>query len=427
MNWKVAKSAVACLLVACCGLADQISVGQLPQVPVPVPQPIPVPVPQPIAAKPNYFMAVELHYDRLINYAMDHFGRTRSGALISSLDPYTTEMAEQSGASDWRMVPGSQIYWDQPSLLAAYEVGKRSGCKCYDDSATAYIRSYLHQTTGHRGKEFPLGNEVYLNALNEKITTIQATAIQLTGRLHHTPAWELFYAVDKVATRKTLVSFVDKNAHDLAGKSSALSSLCWIAQQDGEDKDEWTAKARKLVGSVKAEPSSDNVVAFSRWCRTLARCAKQTEDGEIDKAAQQALDQLSGLKTQSGSPSVQLQVLFDQYEAKRIRGMDVGQLIAKMNDLQPKLQAAQLTARDYARLIRFYWTAAELNSEATSREIAKKWADRAIAKLYLEDSNMFRSRDGVDRCDAADGPGWLFLALMSLDGDDVTVGSAMSF
>ena len=138
-------------------------------------------------------------------------------------------------------------------------------------------------------------------------------------------------------------------------------------------------------------------------------------------------DQLSGLKTQSGSPSVQLQVLFDQYEAKRIRGMDVGQLIAKMNDLQPKLQAAQLTARDYARLIRFYWTAAELNSEATSREIAKKWADRAIAKLYLEDSNMFRSRDGVDRCDAADGPGWLFLALMSLDGDDVTVGSAMSF
>ncbi len=40
---------------------------------------------------------------------------------------------------------------------------------------------------------------------------------------------------------------------------------------------------------------------------------------------------------------------------------------------------------------------------------------------------MFRSRIGGDRCDAADGPGWLFLALFGLDGNDATNGSALKF
>jgi hypothetical protein len=84
-------------------------------------------------------------------------------------------------------------------------------------------------------------------------------------------------------------------------------------------------------------------------------------------------------------------------------------------------------AEQYGRLIYFLLSAAKVLKRPELAEAAKRWADESVATLFSAESGMFRSRTGVDRCDAADGIGYLMLALLAVDGDDPTLQSAFSF
>lgn len=72
-------------------------------------------------------------------------------------------------------------------------------------------------------------------------------------------------------------------------------------------------------------------------------------------------------------------------------------------------------ADQYGRCIHFLLRAADVMGEPKYFEQAKGLAREAVSALYSSQAGMFRSHPGEDRCDAVDGMGILFLALMKLE------------
>jgi len=60
-------------------------------------------------------------------------------------------------------------------------------------------------------------------------------------------------------------------------------------------------------------------------------------------------------------------------------------------------------------------------------QLATEIADEALKQLYSKKMGMFRSQPDQNRCDSADGPGLLLLALMYLEGSDPTQQSTLQF
>ena len=72
-------------------------------------------------------------------------------------------------------------------------------------------------------------------------------------------------------------------------------------------------------------------------------------------------------------------------------------------------------ADQYGRCIHFLTRASRVLDDPRLLEQARGLAAEAITRLYSEEAGMFRSHPGEDRCDAVDGMGFLFLALISLE------------
>jgi len=72
-------------------------------------------------------------------------------------------------------------------------------------------------------------------------------------------------------------------------------------------------------------------------------------------------------------------------------------------------------ADQYGRCIHFLIRAAHVLDDTTLFEQAGKLAEEAKGQLHVPAAGMFRSHPGEDRCDAVDGMGILFLALIWLE------------
>ena len=72
-------------------------------------------------------------------------------------------------------------------------------------------------------------------------------------------------------------------------------------------------------------------------------------------------------------------------------------------------------ADQYGRCIHFLIRAAHVLDDTTLFVQAGKLAEEAKGQLHVPAAGMFRSHPGEDRCDAVDGMGILFLALIWLE------------
>ena len=84
-------------------------------------------------------------------------------------------------------------------------------------------------------------------------------------------------------------------------------------------------------------------------------------------------------------------------------------------------------ADDYGRAIHFLVRASEVLKNPGYRMLALDIANQAMEQLYVSKMGMFRSHPVENRCDSADGPGLLLLALMYLEGNDPTTDSSLQF
>jgi hypothetical protein len=84
-------------------------------------------------------------------------------------------------------------------------------------------------------------------------------------------------------------------------------------------------------------------------------------------------------------------------------------------------------AEDYGRAIHFLVRASNVMKNPTHHTLARDIANEAMEQLYVPKMGMFRSHPGENRCDSVDGPGFLLLALMYMEGSDPTQHSALQF
>ena len=84
-------------------------------------------------------------------------------------------------------------------------------------------------------------------------------------------------------------------------------------------------------------------------------------------------------------------------------------------------------AEAYGRLIHFFQHFGRATRDHSSQQFALRLGDEAMRTLYEPRMGMFRSREDADICDSRDGPGFLLLALLSLEGNDPTTVSTLTF
>lgn len=72
-------------------------------------------------------------------------------------------------------------------------------------------------------------------------------------------------------------------------------------------------------------------------------------------------------------------------------------------------------AENYGRAIHFLARAGMALDSPEASDLARRLADDAIDKLWVEEAGMFRSHPGDDRADAVDGLGFLFASLAYLE------------
>lgn len=84
--------------------------------------------------------------------------------------------------------------------------------------------------------------------------------------------------------------------------------------------------------------------------------------------------------------------------------------------VQNALPAPRGYAEHYGRCIHLLCEAADVLGRSEWQDLAVRIADEAVHELLVQD--RFRSHVGEDRCDAVDGLGFLFLALMRLDSGE---------
>ncbi|MGB7347901.1 MAG: hypothetical protein WBD20_26990 [Pirellulaceae bacterium] len=410
----------------------------------------PIPVPMPIAQGVNYFECVETHFDRLIHYALDRYGSTRSAIWMSSLDINTNELsqvADVQPANDMRFVPGAYWYADQPMLVAAHAVATRSACKCYSDSADEYLRSYFHLVNDDASLQSL--RETYWDAADDRQQPVGLLRSMLPSC---TPAWETMWRVGRERTTRIINREADRLLQtsnlSMPELNIAIESLLWLARQSDERKTSASDHVSLLVSSGenqnkppnKLMPRSQSVEAmrFSANCLAAAKsidkswlhdiglefgnavCNLVADDAKANDALASAINEMDlriaqcCLAIEGASNEIQLGDLVNQ---------TVNRIGQALNNADHAIE----TSGVFGRAIYFLQSASISAQRPEYLELAKQVADVAIDKLFVEDCGMFRSRVGVDRCDAVDGIGYLMLALLAIDDNDPTAGSAFSF
>jgi len=148
---------------------------------------------------------------------------------------------------------------------------------------------------------------------------------------------------------------------------------------------------------------------------------RQAKGLHVDLAACSAVESMLASVTLLQDPESQAAV--DDYIA--VLAEKSQQHSAAEND-SAKRNSVEYNAEYFGRAIHLFCNASEVLQRPEYLDVAKHWADQSVERLFVEKWGMFRSRIGVDRCDAVDGIGYLMLGLLAIE-DDPTTQSAFSF
>ena len=459
--------------------------------------------------------------DYVTEHSFDQIGERITPMWLSTIDLRTNGLPEplMPTSPRWNgtlLSPtGANLYWDQPTILAAFELSKRTGCKCYSESATAYISSFLSECTDSNGNSF-IDPRFYYDIKHEKAIDTTATLPPCTP---YTPAWETVWAADPDLARRQIEVFIQTqraedsldglNQKRLAGSNDSdietpkltiesetalIASLCWLAQQDSRQKQSLTKSALSLARNrINHRNSRTGLVPtgcnfsdqgnrasslqIGAWAFALLRAGRSTGETEFQKLAKQALRPwltlgfnpqqqryYNQLDCKTGKPATERERSIASDKEIKSAPQQVSifshvnrppyQSPLKMaeaclslheasgdfpsrqaverwaNMIQQELSANENQvgyAEDYGRAIHFLVRASEVMKRPTYHTVARDLANEAMASLYVPKMGMFRSHPDENRCDSADGPGFLLLALMYLEGSDPTKQSALQF
>ena len=407
--------------------------------------------------------------------------------------------------------PGSNLYWDQPTILAAFELSKRTGCKCYSDAASAYIISFLTACSNSKQTSC-IDPRIYYDVKVEQSVDDTDT---VASCIPYTPAWETTWAADKKLARQQIQAFIHsrrtkvssnpsvielKNSTTRApylsieSEAALIASLCWLAKHDTPQQALLVQQALSLAqlrmarrdrttGLVPTDSDlSDQAPttassALGAWANVLFWAADTTGETKFQTIAEQALHawlfvgfdsqrqhyylrlncktgrpvkewgtsnptedrttanhQQISIFAQASRPAHQsplrmAEACLSLHEAKNDQ-LSKRAIERWFNIIKRQLPENELHggyADDYGRAIHFLVRGGEIFKNPKYMMLAQEIANEAMEKLYVPKMGMFRSHFGENRCDSADGPGLLLLALMYIAGGDPTLKSSLRF
>ena len=482
----------------------------------PTEAPIPIPIAQDGTAT-AVMDAIEAHMDYVTENSHDQLGPRSTPMWLSTIDLRTNSLPAPLIPSSprWKGIllsaPGANLYWDQPTILAAFELSKRTGCKCYSDAASAYITSFVTacSTSQHASCIDP---RIYYDVKVERsVDNTDAVA----SCIPYTPAWETTWAADKKLARQQIQAFIHSrktkdSSNDsvrelknpttgspnltIENEAAMIASLCWLAQHDTLQQNLLVQQALSLArlriarrdrttGLVPTDcqhPDQAQITASSAlgaWANVLFWAADTTGETEFKKLAEQALHAwllvsfdtqqqhyYQQLECKTGQPVKEL-VTSTSPEDRSVSNHQQISIFAQasrqahqsplrmaeaclslheathdqrskraterwFNSIKRQLSKNEMHdgyADDYGRAIHFLVRGGEILKKPKYLILAQKIANEAMEKLYVPKMGMFRSHLGENRCDSADGPGLLLLALMYIEGDDPTLKSSLQF
>ena len=459
--------------------------------------------------------------DYVTENSYDQIGERTTPMWLSTIDLRTNGLPEpvMPISPRWNGMllspTGANLYWDQPTILAAFELSRRTGCKCYSDSAAAYISSFLNECTDEKGNSF-IDPRFYYDIKREKAVDTTATIPACTP---FTPAWETVWVAAPDLARQQIEAFIQTQRSQgclkgsnqkpltesndsgietpdltMERETALISSLTWLSQKNPRQKQSLTnstlalARTRMNHRNVRTglvptgcifshQDSHASSMQLGAWAHALLRAARLTGESEFQQIAKQALrpwltlgfnsrhqcyyNQLdcrtgkpvaepersirSGKVMKSPPPQTGIfnhvnrppyQSPLRMAEACLSLHEESGDSLSEkaverwVNLIQQELPANQNQggyAEDYGRAIHFLVRASEVMKRPSYHTLARDLANEAMASLYVAKMGMFRSHPDENRCDSADGPGFLLLALMYLEGSDPTKQSALQF
>ncbi len=507
---QMAYRSQSVFLVICCGTwshAQDLS---------PTEPPIPIPIAQDGAAT-AFMDAVEAHMDYVTEQSHDHLGLRTTPMWLSTIDLRTNGLPDplMPGSTRWKGIflsaPGANLYWDQPTILAAFELSKRTGCKCYSDAAAAYITSFLAACSTSKQTSCIDPRFYYDVKLDQSVDKTET----LASCSPYTPAWETTWAADKKLARQQIQAFihlrtvthssnnsVPKSTGETTGppnltiesEAALIASLCWLAQRDTLQQTPLTQQALSLAQSriarrdrttglvptdcnLPKQSNNTSSIALGAWANVLLWAADTTGEMEFQIIAEQALhawltagfdtqqqhyyqqikcetghpvkEQMTGNYPEDLPASSHQQISIFEHASRPVYQSPLrmaeaclslhdstGDQLSKqaierwINIIKKDLPSDKMQggyADDYGRAIHFLVRASAILKNPQYRILAQDIANEAMKKLYVSRMGMFRSHLGENRCDSADGPGLLLLALMYLEGDDPTLESSLQF
>lgn len=155
----------------------------------------------------GYVPLVRSHLDRLLEVGLDVYGPESTPMWLASIDVRRGGQYEGITAESRRVYRtihaprGSTLYWDQPSLVAAYLLTDLTGEARYAEAADRYLKEFLARCVSEQNGLFLWGNHLWYNVFTDKIETIGAPWHEARPI---PPAWPIFWKIDPAATERAI-------------------------------------------------------------------------------------------------------------------------------------------------------------------------------------------------------------------------------
>lgn len=428
--------------------------------------------------------AVEAHLGYVTDYCLDEYGKDETGIWLGQIDIRTSKLPSvqslKDAKTDSTIWPFGNLLLDQPTMVAAVEMGRRTGCKCYQDSITRYLRDQLKRMKPGTSDSFQVmltsdydlirdqfvGNEnswpnwQYLPAweiLNRE--SPEAFRVHLENMLQNTN--EILQRVDAPKDRSESAE-ANKSAdsgHPIRtlaaerwmSRSSTVSTLLWMANHFESESDSLLAQALPLAKLSEVDRQTFHQLPLGIRANWLNAVTSHPSLAPQLSMIQQQLPlpesaNSVGITSKLNKPEAETagaspdRFSFDddcRYAEVCLTAWKQTHQQAWLDETKRKLleietriieqQSLFTRAETYGRAIHLLNRYSQLTNEERYKKRADSLANQAMKDLYEPRLGMFRSRTEIDFCDSRDGIGFLLLALLALDGDDPTEASSLRF
>ncbi len=426
--------------------------------------------------------AIEAHLGYVTDYCLDEYGEKETGLWLGRIDIRTSKLPNENPSVAKNRKSGfwgrSNLYLDQPTMVAALEFGRLTGCKCYQESITRYLQDQARTLSADVINPYYDGLNHDYDLIADKFVACEEDH----SPRFFVPAWEIFFYESKDFTVRAIDELSESSAglieqllaekklgayehqvftKSICDRSIALSSITWLAENVDNVSPVIQKRAEKIVlHSLKQRQRFETLSsrALSVWINALITMQRSTKLTINEKALTSFLPIFASNPPEGLARSID--VFLHEHEAPGAPQQAADQIDRWLIDIlaygeacirawgisnEPSFlkqagscadwvatllanQSISLkNAESYGRAIHFLTLYSQHSEHKQYHALASEVGQKAIELFYEPRMGMFRSRPGIDECDARDGPGFLLLGLLTLLGNDPTDGSALIF